>query len=179
MRLFHTSIINYSIYIYIVRLVALISEVRPVSWAATRSSIDRMPKFEKARFPTSFRRAFPAKPLRSDASHHHQEVALVILYTVVLLFSQIRARFIDSPSFIPLFRREAKWRAPLSSFLATVTACAITAAPLVRDLGPSPAPSLARRCGRRPLPPCHAQVRAVPCRPCVPVVDPRPDAAPL
>jgi hypothetical protein len=38
-------------------------------------------------FQQTLRRAFSAKPSRPDASHHHQEAALIVLYTVVYPFA--------------------------------------------------------------------------------------------
>ena len=64
---------------------------------------------EKLGFRRTLRRAFPAKPSRSDENHHHQKVDLVILYTGAPFVWWIYHSFIVSLTHIPLFR----WGSPL------------------------------------------------------------------
>ena len=55
-------------------------------------------------FRRTLRRAFPAKPSCSGVNHYHHKADLVVLYTVVYLFSRIHHRLTVSHSFF-FFRR--------------------------------------------------------------------------
>ena len=75
---------------------------------------------EEARFPANFRRAFLGKASRSGDNHHHPEVDLFVLYTVVYPIAQIHHRLTVFPSIIP---------SPARSSMAAATAACSLAAP--------------------------------------------------
>jgi hypothetical protein len=106
--------------------------------------------YKRARFVTIFWRAFLVESshpcVNHGVNHNHQEVSLVVLYTMVYLISWSHGRLVDSPTFLPLLRWGPPWLAIFFFSLSSPMSC-----PTLLPAPPVPSPSHVPLHGQRHL----------------------------